>query len=78
MKTITLEHLDNLLARPAFTRTCKLTYSQLLEMKRRADWAHDAEWELGCYDAAIRYTKIACRILQAMINHPDKFINEVK
>ena len=78
MQTITLEHLDNLLSKPAFTRQCKLSYAQLLEMKRRADWAHDAEWNLGCYDQAIRYTKIAVRILQAMINHPDKFINVEK
>jgi hypothetical protein len=44
-------------------------------MKRRADWAHDAEWDLGCYSEAIRYTRIAVRILEAMVNHPDKFVN---
>lgn len=79
MQTITLQHLDNLLTKHAVLRRCpRISYTQLLEMKRRADWAHDAEWDLGCYDAAIRYTNIAQRIIQAMVEHPDKFVNEIK
>lgn len=75
---VTLEHLDSLLARPAFTRECKLTYTQLLEMKRRADWAADAAFEDGVYCETFRYTRIALRILQAMVNHQDKFANVEK
>jgi hypothetical protein len=39
-------------------------------MKRNADWAHDLYWDLGCFDTAYRYTKIAQRILQAMARMP--------
>lgn len=75
MKTITLDHLTALLSRPAFTRGRCLTFAQLLELKRQADYNWDMYWELEMYDQCIRYTKVAQRILQAMLNHPDKFIN---
>jgi len=47
-----------------------LTYSQLLKMKRSADWAHDLYWSLELYDRALRYTRISQRILQAMARTP--------
>jgi hypothetical protein len=75
---VTLQHLDNLLSKPAFTRPCKLSYQQLLEMKRTADFHWDAYWELEMYDQCIRYTKISQRIIEAMLRHPNKFINETK
>ncbi len=48
----------------------KLTYKALLKMKQTADFHHDAYWELGLYDVAIRYTRISTRILKAMIAMP--------
>lgn len=78
MKTITLKHLDNLLSKPAFTRCPKLTYQNILDMKRSADWAWNMYWDLGMYDQCIKYTRISARLIQAMLNHPNKFINETK
>jgi hypothetical protein len=47
-----------------------LTYSQLLTMKRNADWAWDMYWDLKMYDQCLRYTRISQRILEAMTRMP--------
>lgn len=39
-------------------------------MLDNANWAHDMYWSIGCYSEAIRYTKIAQRILEAMGRKP--------
>lgn len=52
------------------TNPCRLTYSQLLRMLGNANYAHDMFWDLGLYDQAIRYTKIAQRILSVMVKKP--------
>lgn len=62
----------------AIERTpCKLTYSQLKVMLDRANYHHDEYWNLELYDVAIRYTKIAQRILQAMCK-PENKLNYLK
>jgi len=46
----------------------KTSYTCLKKMLADANWAHDLMWDLGLYEEAIRYTKIAQRILQAITN----------
>lgn len=76
METVTLEHLDNILSKPAFVRCPKISYQTLLKMKRLSDWKADAAFEDEVWPLVFKYTKISLRILQAMINHPNKFVNE--
>lgn len=44
----------------------KTSYTCLHTMLANANYRHDAYWDLGLYDVAIRYTKIGQRILKAI------------
>lgn len=78
MRTITLDHLNTLLSRPAFTRCPRVTYSVIKQMYNNAVWAAERAFENEDWNKLRKYTAIQIHLLGKMVNHSDKFVNVEK